>query len=147
MRCSICKRDLPQETFYPSDMHRCKECHKAEKRERHLAKTKPLYGVTRNEKGQLVSFQGRKKTIHWTGNMLSIMKRYYPVSTNAELSELLNVSVRTVVRKAKEMGLNKSQEWTNRIAKEHSLLGTVERWRNNHDNINVAERRNPQRMY
>ena len=75
--------------------------------------------------------------------MLSIMKRYYPVSTNSELSEILNVSVRTVVRKAKEMGLNKSQEWTNRIAKEHGFLGTIERWRNNHDNINVAERRNP----
>lgn len=125
MKCSICKQDLPESAFYPSERSRCRECHKKKKRELHLAKVKPQFGVALNEKGQLINFQGHKKNIHWSGNMISQLKKYYPCTTNAELAELLNVSPRTVVRKARELGLAKDEDWMKSVAREHAFLGGI----------------------
>lgn len=33
MRCSICKLELPESAFCPSDRYRCRECRNARKRE------------------------------------------------------------------------------------------------------------------
>lgn len=60
--------------------------------------------------------------------MLSIMNRYYPSTPNAELVELLNVSERTITRKAKELGLSKSKEYISIMNAEKSMLGTIKRY-------------------
>ena len=45
--------------------------------------------------------------IYWDGPMLFHLKKYYPCSPNDEVAELCGVSPRTVVRKARELGLVK----------------------------------------
>lgn len=128
MKCCRCKRDLPEEMFYPSDKYRCRDCHKEMRRQQHYNKVKHLFGISRNEKGQLLEYQNHKKSIYWTGNMLSIMNRYYPSTPNAELVELLNVSERTITRKAKELGLSKSKEYISIMNTGKSMLGTIKRY-------------------
>ena len=63
--------------------------------------------------------------IYWTPNMLSILKRHFPNSPNSEVCEMLGIPERTMVRKARELGLYKSQEYINSNAKVKSLLGVL----------------------
>lgn len=52
-------------------------------------------------------------SIFWDDHMLYMLRRYFPNTPNDELSDLCGVSPRTVVRKARELGLTKSQAWLN----------------------------------
>ena len=126
MRCCVCKQDLPEEAFYPSDKWRCKECVKITHRKAYREARKASYGITINDKGQHINYQGRKKTIHWTGNMLSDLKRHYPTTKNKELAELLGVSERTLVRKAREIGVVKNPEWQASMSRTNGFLGYIE---------------------
>ena len=55
------------------------------------------------------------KKILWTKDMLAILKAEYPKSTNLRVAEILNISVLSVIRKAKELNISKtkddSREW------------------------------------
>lgn len=121
-RCSTCGRELPEESFYPSDKYRCKECHRKQKRESYN-RCHPERFV--NEKGKLMQRQGKRPVIYWNGNMISILTKYFPNTTNTELVELLGVSERTIIRKARELGICKSKEFISRVSREHSLMGCV----------------------
>lgn len=126
MRCCRCKRDLPEEAFYPSDKYRCKECTKVTHRKAYKEARKAMYGITINDKGQYINYQGKKKSIHWTGNMLSELKRYFPTTKNKELAELLRVSERTLVRKARELGIGKNPEWLANTSRTNGFIGYFE---------------------
>lgn len=126
MRCTVCKQDLPDEAFYPSDKYRCKECTKTTHRKAYKEARKATYGITLNDKGQYINYQGRKKSIHWTGNMLSDLKRHYPTTKNKELAELLGVSERTLVRKARELGIGKNPEWLACVSRTNGFIGYLE---------------------
>lgn len=126
MRCTVCKQDLPDEAFYPSDKYRCKECTKTTHRKAYKEARKSTYGITLNDKGQYINYQGRKKSIHWTGNMLSDLKRHFPTTKNKELAELLGVSERTLVRKARELGIGKNPEWLACVSRTNGFIGYLE---------------------
>lgn len=79
-------------------------------------------GLSRDENGRIWNHQRYSKSIYWTGQMLSDLKRFYPTTLNAELAEILMVSQRTLVRKARELGLEKDQEWLRKIWEEHRML-------------------------
>lgn len=128
--------DLPKEDFYPSDKYRCKECHKAANRRNHYEKTRHLYGIIINEKGQWINYQGRKKTIYWTGNMLSDLKRYFPTTKNAELAEMIGVSQRTLIRKARELGISKDEQWQKEQSRKNGFFGYLG-CKNRHGNSSV----------
>lgn len=53
--------------------------------------------------------QEKKKwrKIEWTPDMLETLKKEFPTSYNAELSNALGVSPRSLIRKARELGLDK----------------------------------------
>ena len=59
--------------------------------------------------------------------MLSIMRRYYHNTINRDLAEMLGVSERTVVRKARELGLNKDADFMRAISKDHLMLANAKR--------------------
>ena len=122
MRCSTCGRKLPQEAFYPSDKYRCKECHRKQKRDSYN-KYHPERFI--NDKGQAMQRQGKRPVIYWNGNMLSILTRYFPNTRNTELVELLGVSERTIIRKARDLGLCKSEAFISAVAKENSIMGCI----------------------
>ena len=128
MICCKCKQDLPEESFYPSELRgrrkpRCKECHKAMKR----SKARLKGDIVKVGERLYVSRRGFF-AIYWTPNMLSILKRHFPNSPNSEVCEMLGVSERTMVKKARELGLYKSQEYISNNAKIKSLMGNI-KWR------------------
>lgn len=61
----------------------------------------------------------------WNPNMISLLKRHFCDTKNSELSELLGVSQRTLIRKARQLGLEKSDEFLHRIIVDASMKGRV----------------------
>lgn len=78
--------------------------------------------MRRNDRGQLVEIKDGKRRIYWTGQMLSDLKRWFPTTKNEELSECLGVSPRTLVRKARELGLEKDKDWLDGVWMEHCRM-------------------------
>ena len=122
MRCSICKRELPEDAFYASDKYRCKECHREQKKKSYDKYHPKVY---MSSDGQLMMRSRGHPCIFWSGNMISTLKRYYPNTSNEELVGLLGVSERTIVRKARELGLFKSKEYISHTAKAKSFMAHV----------------------
>lgn len=122
MRCSTCKMELPEDAFYKSDKYRCKECHREQKKKSYDKYHPQVY---MNSNGQLMKRSRGHPCIFWNGNMISTLKRYYPNTSNDELVGLLGCSSRTIVRKARELGLCKSKEYISHAAKVNSLMAHV----------------------
>lgn len=57
--------------------------------------------------------------------MLDFLKANYATTLNEELAGCLGVSVRTLVRKAREIGLEKDQSWLRRIWDKRRLIAHV----------------------
>lgn len=73
-------------------------------------------GVFFNQKmGRIVNHQGYATRIHWSKTMLDYLKSNFATTLNEDLSEWLGVSQRTMIRKARELGLQKDQEWLNEV--------------------------------
>lgn len=63
------------------------------------------------KQGRLMEHQGYAKRIYWSKDMLDLLMREYPTTFNEEMAGMLGVSHRTMVRKARELGLRKNPEW------------------------------------
>jgi hypothetical protein len=53
--------------------------------------------------GRVVVKKGRSMRIHWNQTMIDYLKRNFATTLNDELAEWLGVSLRTMVRKAREL--------------------------------------------
>ena len=65
-------------------------------------------------------------SIVWSPDMISLMKREYPFTLNDEMAGMLGVSKRTVIKKAKELGLVKDRDWLMSIWKERCFMAHCE---------------------
>lgn len=116
--CLCCKRVLPVENFYKvrktgKPYHYCRECCH-ERNTSRIYKSVARKGVYRSDiDGRLYVLEGRQggAKIFWNGNMLYLLKTYYPCTRNDELAELIGVSLDTICSKAKELGLKKSPQY------------------------------------
>lgn len=124
-RCSRCGKEKPLEEFYASRKLKrdrsgyylyhdslCKECRKAHNGA--VKQSKKKIGVFRDPTdGRLYVHNGKHgcRKLYWTGDMLSILRRYYPCTPDTEVAEMIGVSYRTVCRKAKDLGLTKSRQY------------------------------------
>lgn len=128
--CTKCGRKLWLRDFYKlkngSRYSLCRECTKLYKREQYRKHRKVTDGIIFHEKtGRIVEHHGFSVRIFWSENMLSILRRYYPDTKNEEIAGMLGVSPRTVVRKARELHLEKSREFTSAMSREHLLLANA----------------------
>lgn len=128
--CPHCGRKLWLREFYPlkngSRNSWCHECVVEYKREQYRKNRKVPDGTFMHRTlDRIVEHNGYSTRIYWTGNMLSIMRRYYHNTINRELAEMLGVSERSVTRKARELGLEKDKEFVSSMSKEHLLLANV----------------------
>lgn len=57
--------------------------------------------------------------------MIDYLRRYYPTTLNEELAGCLGVSQRTMIRKARELGLEKDPEWLRDIWDERRKLAHI----------------------
>ena len=60
---------------------------------------------------------------YWSPQMLADLKRHFPTTRNEECAEMLGVSVRTLVRKAREVGVEKDPQWLHGIWNHNRLMG------------------------
>ena len=63
--------------------------------------------IYQDDAGRLIEHKDRSTKIHWSGYMEEKLRRLFPTTKNDDLAVEFNVSPRTVIRKAREMGLVK----------------------------------------
>lgn len=73
-------------------------------------------------KKRLVEHHGMSTRIFWSPQMIAYLRENFATSFNKDLAEWLGVSIRTVVRKARELGLQKDEDWINGVWNEHQMM-------------------------
>lgn len=76
--------------------------------------------------GRIVVHHGYSVRIHWNKDMLDYLKQHYATTLNDELAGCLGVSRRTMIRKARELGLQKDKTWLASVWEERRNMATVE---------------------
>ena len=61
--------------------------------------------------GRVYEHRGYSKRIYWSRQMVDDLKAMYPTTLNEDMAHIVGVSVRTMIRKARELGLTKDAEW------------------------------------
>ena len=132
-KCPKCGRELPSNAFGLRANGRqlrayCRECYNMLGRTKYFSpKAKHENGeVFRKEDGKLWEYTGAHWRTHWSQRMLSDLRRYYSEMTNMELASMLGVPYGTLNRKARELGLRKSNAYRRRISRQHLLLAHAE---------------------
>lgn len=129
--CTVCGQKKWMRDFYSlksskdGHMSMCKECNKERLRKEYARNRKVPDGIRFDKTGRKVMHQGYSSSIYWDGNMLSLLKRHFATTLNYELAELIGVSVRTMLRKARELGLEKNPVWLKKVFKDRALLANV----------------------
>ena len=72
--------------------------------------------------GRIVTHEHYSTRIFWNQEMMQFLKKNFATMLNDDLSEWLGVSVRTVVRKARELGLEKDAAWLKGIWNERRKM-------------------------
>ena len=129
--CTKCGRKLWLREFYKSTNgwigSVCKECTCKKKKEEYNRKRKVSDGIFfHKSKGRIVEHKGVVTRIFWSPSMLSYLQRHFRNTRNEELAEAIGVSVRTMIRKARELNLQKDNEWLISIYNENRLLANAE---------------------
>jgi len=76
--------------------------------------------------GRIVVHHGYSVRIHWSKDMLDYLRQHYPTTLNDELAGCLGVSPRTMIRKARELGLQKDEKWLASVWEERRKMAQVE---------------------
>lgn len=61
--------------------------------------------------GRVWEHNGYSKRIYWSRQMVDDLKAMYPTTLNEDMAHIVGVSVRTMIRKARELGLRKDADW------------------------------------
>lgn len=72
--------------------------------------------------GRVMEHHGYSLHIFWSAQMIDYLRRHFPVTLNEELAGCLGVSVRTMIRKARELGMKKDPQWLASVWSENRLL-------------------------
>lgn len=128
--CPQCGRNLWMRDYWKmkngTRYRLCKECGRKEKTDEYARNRKKPDGVFYDAKqGRAMEHHGMSKRIYWTGDMLSILRRYFANTKTEEVAGMLGVSHRTVIRKARELGLEKDESFLRQVWDENRLLAQV----------------------
>ena len=125
--CRKCGNALSEDQFYHWKYagNVCKHCHSVDKKkwyDKHL-KVEPYIKVdpVTGRKIQHVE-GGTKPRIYWDGNMLYMLRTYYPDSDTKDVADMCGVSLATCQRKARELGITKSKEYLESHLKRIKML-------------------------
>lgn len=75
--------------------------------------------------GRIVEHHGYSTRIFWNKDMLDFIKANFATMLNEELADCLGVSMRTMIRKARELGLQKDPEWLGKVWNERRIMAHV----------------------
>lgn len=128
--CPCCGRKLWLRDFYRNSdgslSSWCKECQKQNKRNWYQKTRKVPDGIRHDSSGRLIDHKGLSRRIFWSKQMLDDLKRLYATTKNEDLVDILGVSQRTVIRKARELGLQKDPEWQHGNTMRHLKMMQLE---------------------
>ena len=96
----------------------CKECSRAAKREEYARNRKVPNRVFQDDLGRLIEHNDYSRRIYWSEYMEQKLTRLFPTTKNEDLAIEFNMSMRTICRKAREMGLKKDKAWILELARE-----------------------------
>ena len=83
--------------------------------------------------------------IHWSLYMIERLTNKYATTKNEDLAIDLNVSPRTVIRKARELGLEKDKGWMQAHARKNCrTMRILNKYRGNSGQIKKGEHRSPE---
>ena len=83
-------------------------------------------GVYYNPKvGRIIEHHHHVTRIFWNTQMIDYLRQHFPTTFNDELAGCLGVSQRTMIRKARELGLEKDPEWLSAVWDEHRQLAHI----------------------
>lgn len=77
------------------------------------------------EKERIVVHDHYATRIFWNQQMLQYLQQNFATMLNSELAEWLGVSQRTVIRKARELGLEKDAGWLRDIWAERRMMAVA----------------------
>ena len=128
--CSHCGRKLWLRDFYPKKgggvSSWCKECEKQNKREWYERLHRVPDGIRQDPRtGRLIQYEGLAHRIFWNKWMLDTLKRLFATTKNEDLKEIIGVSERTLIRKARELGLQKNREWQHANSMNHLRMANL----------------------
>ena len=75
--------------------------------------------------GRIVVHHGYSVRIHWNKDMLDYLRQHYATTLNDELAGCLGVSPRTMIRKARELGLEKDPVWLASVWEERRKMASA----------------------
>ena len=97
----------------------CKECTRAAMREKYARTKKVPNRVFQDELGRMMEHKDNRTRLYWSEYMLQKLTRLFPATKNEDLAIEFNMSRRTVVRKARELGLEKDRSWLQALARKN----------------------------
>lgn len=114
--CPKCGRKLWLRDFYKTAngwvSSACKECTRQEKRDEYARNRKVPNRLYQDPvTGRLMEHKDYSTKINWSPYMIERLTNKYATTKNEDLAIDLNVSPRTVIRKARELGLEKDRGW------------------------------------
>lgn len=123
----------------------CKDCCKQYKRDWYQNNRKVPDGIRMcQDTGRVFEHKGLSKRIFWNKQMLDDLKRLYATSKNEDLADIIGVSQRTLIRKARELGLVKNEQWQHDIVMRHLKMAVFESRRKGYPgSIKKGEHRSP----
>lgn len=128
--CPKCGKELDADDFWKTSngcrYRLCKVCAREQRREQYRKTRKRPDGIFYNAKcGRIVEHNGRSTRIFWSKDMLDMLREYYPNTRNQEVVEMLGVSQRTMIRKARELGLQKEKDFVHGVWDENRKLAIL----------------------
>ena len=115
--CKSCGRKLWLKEFYVSSYcadgrdRICKTCRCKEKRDAYERTCKVPDGRKLNSRGQAVEKNGLSTRLYWSDTKKAEFRRAFPYKRNEDLAIEFGCSLRTIVRRAREMNLEKDHAW------------------------------------
>lgn len=125
--CTRCKQEFPLSNFYCYNGKCCCYCKKCASYLRNHPIGHPIGKYIDKETGKVMYYKSNRGRpgIYWSPYMLWMMRKHYANTTNAELAELLGVTVNMVSQKAHKLGLYKSTKHRRNIGRENVINKTI----------------------
>ena len=148
--CPKCGRSLWLRDFYKTANGRvssaCKECTRQEKRDEYARNRKVPNQLYQDPvTGRLMEHKDYSTKIHWSLYMIERLTNKYATTKNEDLAIDLNVSPSTVIRKARELGLEKDEGWMQAHARKNCrTMRILNKYRGNSGQIKKGEHRSPE---
>lgn len=148
--CPKCGRKLWLRDFYKTAnglvSSACKECTRQEKRDEYARNRKVPNRLYQDPvTGRLMEHKDRSTKIHWSLYMIERLTNKYATTKNEDLAIDLNVSPSTVIRKARELGLEKDKGWMQAHARKNCrTMRILNKYRGNSGQIKKGEHRSPE---